>query len=1087
MHPRVLRLGACLLGASMLLLLLGSLLPSAMPVRSSSSLVNNLVRSGVITDTRWLELIRSLAPGPQLNRTAAAAPTLNLQLIDNVIAGHASSAAWISIEIWRNKTEIVSTGATPYFDGLDYFYSVEFGQQVQWQGITTLEAGDVITLTQNGASFTMTVPALTARVDTSTDRVAGRAPISHTVTIYLYSGATETGPYTRTSSVDTGGRYTAEYSGVLDIRPRDSGYVAYAETPEHVVFLRCVAPLIQAQVNGTLVSGLMAPYATTALTVTTADGTLRLSRTVDADAEGDFYLHLDYPQSAAPLQAGEHVIVDGAGQTLSMTVISITTQVDLDGGQVTGQTLPRRPIELRRFTGPLDGYSFLSELDAEAVVERAVTTSTAGGFYSAPLALTRTNYGATIVTLPDGNETFALWAVPYLAISLGANNSFYGSISGQVDQPFAAITLTVQGPSGYTKNMLFLQSQYAALFNSGLYPVAANDTVIVAMARGGQVALTLPFMTGEFDATTGTADGLAPPHAALRLEIRDLNTGLKYSTMVTATDQGSYFVDFSRAGLSTNLDGTVSVALPGGHTVSRVLTDKSSPPSCNPQVTAIFVRRNQFHLALPGNCSCVFGLGQVRLRDAKGQLKSTKSFGLSNDYCYFLPPSGFYSGTQPILILPGDTFELESTVSGTFGYTSTTTSTTIAVPTLTVQLDEAANAVYGQAPANAILSLDLQNAGVSQLTLTMTADAQGEYGASLAGQYALGTDDVVNLSYQHSGPPVFVAADSLTALHARLYGLGWWPYASGWLPPYEPYTLLLNTSRHAPVRHQNLALGDGHFYEEFQEIDTFRPGDTLILTTPNIIRQIILPDLSAQIERGTATVFGQAMPNTRVRVDISDQFYGQPPRATALTTATANGMYSVSFPALAGNTLYGTLTDLDTDGDQAALDFGSTQWNVRLDQLELSGRAPMSSPLITVTLRSGTDVFKSWIDAPAQPYYHQYFTATVQSGDHLLLRLDDVTETFTVPSLTAQYDYALHMLTGRTNAKQLVGAELGDPYNIRLQTMSDAAGYYGLDISGTPPRPHDPVAVSIVDEAGNTTTREIIITGLHQFLPIVRR
>ena len=81
--------------------------------------------------------------------------------------------------MWRNNSAVVKAAVTPYPDGVDYFYVVQSSQQATalgGGGYTTLQTGDVISLTQGGASFTMTVPALTAQADAPTDRVSASHP-----------------------------------------------------------------------------------------------------------------------------------------------------------------------------------------------------------------------------------------------------------------------------------------------------------------------------------------------------------------------------------------------------------------------------------------------------------------------------------------------------------------------------------------------------------------------------------------------------------------------------------------------------------------------------------------------------------------------------------------------------------------------------------------------------------------------------------------------------------------------------------------------------------------------------------------------
>ncbi len=181
MRPLALRLGVSLLIVSVLLLLTWSLLLSAVPVRSSSSSGNVLAQSGIITDTRWLELIRSTPAQP---RSPVALPTINLQLSDSLIAGRTASAALIAVNVKRGETVTAYGSATPYFDGQGYFYIVPLYYYYPGAGgggyTPLLVAGDVVWLTQGSTNISLTVPNLLALVNTQNDVVYGTAPISDT-------------------------------------------------------------------------------------------------------------------------------------------------------------------------------------------------------------------------------------------------------------------------------------------------------------------------------------------------------------------------------------------------------------------------------------------------------------------------------------------------------------------------------------------------------------------------------------------------------------------------------------------------------------------------------------------------------------------------------------------------------------------------------------------------------------------------------------------------------------------------------------------------------------------------------------------
>jgi hypothetical protein len=116
-----------------------------------------------------------------------------------------------------------------------------------------------------------------------------------------------------------------------------------------------------------------------------------------------------------------------------------------------------------------------------------MVTATVTGQYTATLALTRPNYGAAIATAPDGNQTYARFAVPYLAVRMGS--SYYGmsqQVAGQVNDFSTPITIAIQGPSGYFKDVrsvtvasdgYFADSSYSLVLDTG-------DVITVATAQG---------------------------------------------------------------------------------------------------------------------------------------------------------------------------------------------------------------------------------------------------------------------------------------------------------------------------------------------------------------------------------------------------------------------------------------------------------------------------------------------------------------------------------------------------------------------------------------------------------------------------
>ncbi len=1111
MRPLALRLGVSLLIVSVLLLLTWSLLLSAVPVRSSSSSGNVLAQSGIITDTRWLELIRSGAPGPQLNRSAAAPPTLNLHLTDNLIAGRASSPAPITIVVRRNNNVIVNTGATPYPEGANYFYAVQFYPPYMALGgggvHSTLQPGDVISLTQAGASFTMIVPSLTARVDASADRVFGSAPASNVVTTYLYPFADSAEPYTQTVSVDASGQYQADYAGTLDVRPRDNGYVAYSEAPGRTTYVRCVAPFLRAQVGGSEISGLAAPLSSVVITATDVNGTPYAYWNAYTRPDGSFEPYSSY--WGIKLRPGDRITATSAGQTFSMTVLTLTAQIDLSNHQVWGDAPAGQAVEVLRFDGPLCCTHNLFWNDLP--VEHATVTATVSGQYTATLTVTRPNYGAAIATVADGNQTYARFAVPYLAARMGRLYWMPYQLAGQVNDVSTPVTITIQGPSGYFKDVRSVTTApdgyFADYADTGL-TLDTADVITVMTAQGVQAALQLPNLTGQIDPVTDIVSGTAPPGAQLTLTIYYYETTLAqsastlapsavtgggppptpYTVIVTATAtaQGDYLVNLHGVlDLDNYSIGEVGLTTAEGHNVSRVLS-LSRQEGCEYRPQLIRVGGNQVDFGQLGKGCSLYTYGSIRLRNAASHLKAEQplpSEPWSSHFSIF-----FYTGTQPIAIVPGDIIEVEWYNSSQFvptpwprrpapaSYISHSTADTrlitIAVPTLTAQLDPAANIISGQALPNTTVALNLYRNQRQLGAFTAAVDAHGVYTVGLATDVTLEAGDVAHVTYTPIDPPAFSAVGVLPMVRVQLYQ----SLVDGILPPLSAYTATLQTTPPFTTSYRETASNDGYFYFWLPPV---KPGDTVMVTTSQQVLRLNVPSLTAHVDRASAMVFGQAPPSARLRVALNS--YG----VSQNVTATVSGMYSVSFPGLAPlNTTYGKLTYFDATGNQANLDFATVHWDVVVDDKCWSGIIDMAGAPLTATLRNNSGGLKGTLAfTPTYSLYSACFTTAVQSGDQIFLQSASATEVFTVPTLTARHNYALQAVEGTAPPDH----ELFTEFSGTRRTFSDSSGHYGVDTSDLRPPLLSKGRVYLRDEASNTTSIYFTVTGYSTFLPIMRR
>jgi hypothetical protein len=302
----------------------------------------------------------------------------------------------------------------------------------------------------------LTVPPLTARADGAAGAVYGTAPPSETVALYLYPRRDPSAVLTQTVAAGPDGAYQAPWA---DLRPGDSGLVAWNADADRAAYVRFVAPFLQVQVNGWEIVGAAVPCSKVWITVTDRVGNFLSNRWAFADAQGSFFAWLgEYEKEILPAQSpGHRVEASAAGQVFSTTVLPVAAWTDRAGGQVLGEAPAGAPVRVEVAHGPIEG-------DWESILHRppyasVIVTATAGGRYTATLPLGPADIGAAFALGPDGHETFARFAVPYLWMLLGPDRFWYGfRLQGQVDGANVPITLTLQGPAGLIKDVRLLRS-----------------------------------------------------------------------------------------------------------------------------------------------------------------------------------------------------------------------------------------------------------------------------------------------------------------------------------------------------------------------------------------------------------------------------------------------------------------------------------------------------------------------------------------------------------------------------------------------------------------------------------------------------
>ncbi|MGQ9717569.1 MAG: hypothetical protein ACUVR6_07750 [Anaerolineae bacterium] len=1050
-------------------------------------------------DPRWLDLVRARsASGVRLQ---SASPSLHVHLTDQTVAGRMPSPAPVTVWVSRGEATLQTTTVQPVPDGDGYLYIAVLSS---WGSGTWSDGycgkaflpGDVLWAVQGNLVISLTLPSFSVLADPDADRISGTAPPSDTVALYLYPRADPAGVLTQTTTAGPDGTYQAPWA---DLRPGDTGYAVWNEAPDRSAYLRFVAPLLQVQVDGAEVLGLAPPCTGIYLDVADAAGNFTIESRTYAGRDGRYQTWLWWAEKGEGLPKllpGYRVRAAAAGQVFSTTVLPVAAWTDRAGGQVLGEAPAGAPVRVEVVHGPLEnGWGFFSWRLPYASV---TVTATAQGRYTATLPLAPADFGAAFAIGPDGHETFAHFAVPYLRMVLGPDHFWYGyRLQGQVDGANVPITLTVQGPAGPIKDVRLFRSAGNGFFldlSSPNDPVLeTGDVLTVETVRGVQAALTLPVLTAQVNPISETVSGQAPPGTRLTVSVWGeaygaLSSGVpspnaagprgggeptypppsppvQVSQIVTAGADGTYVADFRGiANLTYQSIGEVSMATPEGHTVIRLFRAQD----CRPLLTAVAVGGNYLSGISSQGCPSL----TLRLISPEGAFKAQGYADFSwwdSFWFYFYEsgacpwPEGCYGKTRPIPILPGDRIEI---ASGGAVYTTT-------VPTLTLEVDQATPALRGQGPAGETLRVEVRD-DLSTLrhAVTTTVTSQGRYTVSLAGIYTPTAGNSFIVLWL-SGETRFFALDVLPRLEAGLFGRGLF----GLLHPLTPYTV-------TPDFVTGYAGPNG---ELFANVGPLFPGDMVTVTTSQEEFTLTLPLLTARIDRSAATVSGQAPPNAPLQVSLSTLFVN----FFQQVTATAAGTYTVSFPEWTSlDGARGAVRYTNPQGHRVFLEFGARSWSVSLGEPCADGYADMAGAPFTATLVTPGGITESVTGTASgyTAYFSACFSRPIGPDDRLRLAQASGETEFVVPRLTASHDWAAQVLEGEAPPGSLVEVTFPRRWlSVLRRTVADDTGHYQLDTRGLNLRVGESGVISVSDAEGNGARLAFRVQGHRVYLPVVVR
>ncbi len=398
----------------------------------------------------------------------------------------------------------------------------------------------------------------------------------------------------------------------------------------------------------------------------------------------------------------------------------------------------------------------------------------------------------------------------------------------------------------------------------------------------------------------------------------------------------------------------------------------------------------------------------LRLKNASGDLKGEiQIYDSSYDANY-----EFWDGLQPILLLPGDTLEVEN--GGEVRSWE--------IPTLTLAADLEADLIYGEGTPGEVLAIYVDpfwSQGGYYGSYTTTVSHAGLYSLGVGADFSLFPGDQVHVN-QEGDNPRFFAHYGIPIIRAVIND---WE-VNGVLTPYTLYTLAIQTAGQVYVMPENISFSEGRFYnylftEDGQELPV-QPGDTLVITTPDQVIEFPIPWMSAIVDPTEAEINGEAPPNASLRVYVnSDNGWG-----TKTITATPAGTYQVEFPDLGPllNATGGVIYN-NEDGNETELRFATRHLNITLGDNCVFGTVGTPGSVYTLTFQTSDGGVQEVISGISSYYGGDIsvcLSRVIVAGDHIILADPADEITVDVPHLSAQYDPIAQVISGERHLRRQI-------------------------------------------------------------------
>lgn len=661
-----------------------------------------------------------LRPGQGLRLEAAARPgqvfgrgwvalSLTVDLGEGLLSGRATPGSAVDAQLLDAAGAVVASarGTAQDFSGLDLpadlvaslgLLSGRFNSgfvDVAGQ-VVRPRTGDRLRLTAGDQAVELPITDLDGAAFVEDDLVTGQAAPGQQLQIQLrpYSGP----PLTVTARADDQGRFRHDFQGQVDLAYNDAVGL-YVDLGGHGLRRTLSIPGLTVDLSRGQVSGASAPGARLDLGIH-RQGQALLQRSLSADARGGFQLEL--PEGLA-LRAGDQLELrqlEPAGDTLRLAVPELTVEADRARNRIGGRAAPGGDLTVAAGSALQEDFAISQDWPA-IQPDGSWRADLVPGWTLAPGSLVQARY-----RLAAGHLVIRRAVVPLLRAELGGPNAC--GIGAVRDAVGAELLAADGGRLSKAEGRTDLAGRFRLSFAdaAGALLRSTAGQRMRATIAGETLAVDLPELALSPDWERGSLQGRGPAHSTVFLQwpARRCLEGLQRGSglvglMATQTDAAGRFGMGLPGPLAAGEGFDVYVPLPDGQQVFRQVYRS---------LLQVFIDSDRVTGTANSAAALRASLGRG------GAAAATGTATADGDGRFTVHLQG--TDAAPARIQAGDALTVDAD-----GQPATVT-----VPVLGFDWSRG-EAVAGEAPAGAALTLSLRLADGRRLDLRRAADDAGRW------------------------------------------------------------------------------------------------------------------------------------------------------------------------------------------------------------------------------------------------------------------------------------------------------------------------------------------------------------------------